>query len=196
MLIVGPEQLVMTAHKEVLTKFNSFFATSLENGRAEEGTENVIKLPDEEPQNIRQILSFLYGADPWSIPLSLTDVINRYILADKYRLEELASCALNRAVSQTDGWSVESTSWSHFEQLKAAGLQGSMMWSTLMGAICTKLVPRNANFGNLDLESLLADGLESDSTAAIDLLREISTRVTQARIDRETAQANGWGNWN
>jgi hypothetical protein len=57
MLIVGPEELVMRAHKEVLTKFNSFFATCLKDGRFEEGMENVIMLPDEDPQNIRKILS-------------------------------------------------------------------------------------------------------------------------------------------
>lgn len=99
-LIVGPEELVMTAHKEVLTKINSFFATCLMNGCFEEGMENVIKLPHEEPQNIRKILSFLYAEDPFSVPLTLTEVINRYILADKYCLEEMASRALDRVVSQ------------------------------------------------------------------------------------------------
>jgi hypothetical protein len=70
--------------------------------------------------------------------------------------------------------------------LKAAGLQGGKMWSKLMGAICANLLSRNHDFGDLDLESLLADGLESDSTAAINLLRELSTRIRQIR--------NGWDN--
>lgn len=61
-----------------------------------------------------------------------------------------------------------------------------------MGAICTKLINRNQSYGGLDLESLLVDGLESDSTAAIDLIREISTQVTQLQSDEANDRANGW----
>lgn len=203
-LIVGPENVVMTAHKAVLTKDDGFFATCLKDGRFAEGINYKITLPDEEPENIGKILAFLYtGTLSWNHlqtsgpSSSTTELIEFYILADKYCLKDMAYAAVNAV--DTGNWRPrEPLFWSQFQLLKDSGLQGGMMWSKLVDSLCDEVLHDGCD-GEYsdDLGSLLNGGLESDPAVAIDFLREISnSKRARARARARAAiaaRANGWG---
>ncbi|KAK7900142.1 hypothetical protein LTR67_003888 [Exophiala xenobiotica] len=128
-LEVGQEGTIMTAHKAILTKSN-YFAKCLENFK--EGVENKIKLPDDRPVDILRILCFLYTGklfegdtgDPWRnadrhwTPQRVTDLINIYIVADRYCVNEMYCRAIKRLCSIPD----KSIDLSHLQQHADAGL--------------------------------------------------------------------------
>jgi len=176
-LIVGPEQVSMAAHKEVLTVCDGFFASCLEDERFAEGVKNEIKLPDETPENVGKILSFLYlcmeDNERQVSFLCLTEVVEYYILAQKYCITEMAHIA-RLAVNDSLICFPRKTPriyYSHLKLLKDSGLTRSDMWFDLLREVCRHILKHKHK--SEELRPMPKEGLESDLEATTDILRMV-----------------------
>ena len=123
---------MLTAHKSVLIKAD-YFDKCLEEGHFAEGQSNIITCPEDDPEDMAALVRYLYTGlvqDPKETP-TLARLIRNYAIADKYCAGDMSSNVL-RAVIRADNIPLD---WSHMEQLKAAGLHGSDIWSALIRRI-------------------------------------------------------------
>ena len=198
-LRVGPDGLVLTAHKAILTR-SQFFASCLEEGRFEEGLKNEICLPEEHPHNLLAILRFLYTGnaleEPWYWPNNyegpegergIPAVINLLIVADKFCMEEMCFHLERLIINNFSCYTVE---WKELEQVKQAGIRRPSLWQAIKSKLASALIGRGRG---PDLEKLLADGLEDDIETAMWLLRETVRLVKEDREDNEQGHnVRGW----
>ncbi|KAK5061002.1 hypothetical protein LTR84_007543 [Exophiala bonariae] len=174
-LIVGPERVRMMVHEAVLTKHPNCFAKLLTETRRLSHEENRLTVPDEKPQDVQMLLSYLYAGVlvfPTGRP-TLEEIIDCHVLAVKYSVSKMADCATDRAKSSLGiDAGTGYIQWSHFRQLEEAGLRGGKMWRELLGCLCTQFLDK----GLMDIVSLPQDYLEFETGVAMDLLRTIFNR--------------------
>ncbi|KAI9733916.1 MAG: hypothetical protein M1834_002571 [Cirrosporium novae-zelandiae] len=89
-LVVGEEQKKMTAHQSLLYRKSGFFAAAL-SGNFRESKEDLIKLPEDDPELIKLLLHWMYTGKilpidkrTWKIMFDLM------VLTDKYDISEFA----------------------------------------------------------------------------------------------------------
>lgn len=172
----------MTAHIAVLAKYNSILSDYLSGAWFRNLKVAEMKLPDSSPEDVGIILSYMYTGRMVPAPdvqeAKIEAYINYYILAKTYEIEAMAT-----ELNETIPWGIENVSWSHFLRLEDAGLRGSTMWSTLMDVLCTQILQDAGQVSNWNfncrgvLGGVLEGGMESDPTAAIELLHLISDRL-------------------
>ena len=107
-----PERKMHTAHKAVLTHI-ALFDECL-NGRFQEAAASVVDLPDENPLVIDRVLPYLYNgrlqdteeaSDDLKSARRFTGVLMQlFILADKWCMEELGNSLINRWIVHYETW--------------------------------------------------------------------------------------------
>jgi hypothetical protein len=197
-LIVGPERVRMMVHEAVLTKHSNCFAKLLAETRQLSSKENRITAPDEKPQDVQMLLSYLYAGKLVFLTEqpNLEAVVDCHILAVKYSVGKMAECAIDRAksVAGTDSYA-GIIDWAHFKQLEAAGLRDGRMWRELMECLCTQFLDIGYTRDIIYPE----DGLTFETAAARDLLLAICNRRTkEARFESASNHDNTDpnGSWN
>ena len=158
------------------------------DGRFEESVRNVVNLPHEDPENMVAVIRFLYtgnvlsdnddytldGLRDWGgqsnnaseASATLTTLIDLFIVADRYCIEDMCEKAVSLAATVVDQSQVK---WCHLHRLKESGFHDSRLWRMLV----TKVV-KATEYGFNNLTELLEDGLQSDPDVATEILKSIA----------------------
>ncbi|KAI1609257.1 hypothetical protein EDD37DRAFT_653780 [Exophiala viscosa] len=187
-LEAGPDATPLTAHKAILTRC-SYFAKCLDD-RFEEGINNKIKLPQESPEDLLKLLSWLYTGKLYAgdredmqivelrsepTTMAVMDLINLFIIADKYCCDRMAAKVLE-IVGDSDCIGPEEVSVCHLERVYDADLRGSLLWQVLMEKLARGFHRADQRF---DVLSLYGKGLDAKPDIASDLLMEIARIVKE-----------------
>jgi len=178
-LEVGPEPMIMTAHKTILTR-SDYFAKYLEN--LKEGVQNKVKLPHDVPFDILRILCFLYTGNMfegdagdrgrslnhhWN-PQGVTYLIKILIIAEKYCVDDMYWRAMNMLRSVPD----KSFDLSHLQQLDDAGLREHSMLGVIMD-----IFARNATVDPKRLRVMLDNELDLEPVFGLEILKKLTAHL-------------------
>ena len=180
-LTVGPDGQPFSVPKEILIE-NPFFSQCLENDRYQEGTNNLINLPEDDPELMVYILRFLHtrrfdaanfrGEGYLPLERQIARLIKLHALADKYLIKKLCS-EITESIQPHIAHQVIPT-WNDLEKLNDLGLQDTMLWHEYLQAIVDWAV---AYPNNGILRQLLSDGLDKDAEAAAGILYKIEAAI-------------------
>lgn len=145
---VGSEAKLFFVHKAILEQ-SPFFAACLLANRFQEGIDNVINLPEDDPAAMGFLFRFLYTGRLFDKDVDEADsdcpywikttscLIAMWIIADKYHIQWLRHEMVDVYLARLDTSDVNE---SHFEEMKEAGLYDTALWDLLADA----LLPRAA----------------------------------------------------
>ncbi|EXJ95713.1 hypothetical protein A1O1_00836 [Capronia coronata CBS 617.96] len=183
-LLVGPQEMVLTAHKAILTQCE-YFSKCLDGKRFQEGVDSCIKFPEDDPKEVLWIIQYLYtgkifddiavfhngcaNLSDYDPPLSA--LISRYATADKYCLTNMCKVIQGTFVLQKDAGEI---AWAHLEQLIAAGLRGSGLCELILDKLIEGLRARKSP---IDLLCLLNDGLRSEPEIAMEIMEGLAATI-------------------
>lgn len=200
-LIVGPTRVRMMVHEAVLKRYPNSFSKLLQETRLASDETSRLTVATEKPEDVRILLSYLYGGGTLAFlgeSPSLEAIIDCYIVAVRYSVQDMVRCAIDRAETVTRfAGDRENVNWSHFIQLENGRLRPSDMWSTLMVSLCTQLLDNCCDVG---LRSVLDDGMGCDLAATVELLQVISDELKpvskSVTPNVQTRNKDGWGDEN
>jgi hypothetical protein len=188
-LRVGPEEMIITAHKDVLIKCG-FFAACLKEDCSKEGRKDEVNLPGREPQNVFKLLHWLYSGYTIDVPSSLeyfetnpgrsnstpdeqlqqhgftTILVTDYILASRYCAEDVLTTIDEKA----NGYLLhQCIRWEHLVLLESAGLKNSQLWRTFVRRMALYCVDYDLP-GWANLQTLHEEGLSYSHPVAGEIL--------------------------
>lgn len=182
-LKVGPASKCFFVHKAILTE-NPFFARCLDVNRFQEGVDNLIKMPEDDPQAMAYVIRFLYTGSLIARDVrdrghlnydeSISGLISLFAIADKYLIEEMCEEVLGFALSLL--LSQNGPTWGDLEEVKASGLRDTSLWDMFEDVIVDLATTRPKDG---ILTKLLNDGLETDGQAAVALLYKLETTLAK-----------------
>ncbi|CAD0114696.1 unnamed protein product [Aureobasidium uvarum] len=100
-LIVGEEEVSFTWFKDVLSFHSSFFAGAIRATWSTEAQENIVRMPEDSPDVVREVGGHGAGSDNPSIsPWDYWDLMAEfYIFGNKYRIPRIQNVAVNEMIA-------------------------------------------------------------------------------------------------
>ena len=133
-----------TAHKDALFRI-PWFERCLNSG-FQEGDTNIIEMPEESVAAVEQILHYAYRGNLQQVNVAPGDhvayaafiktLVDTYILADKWCMEELGNDLVDQLRLAYQDWQVH---WCHVTQLRESGLIDSQMRKVMLQQLASRI---------------------------------------------------------